>query len=229
MQGSWYTEIDTRGETLLVTPPTVRGRACVWHGYGQSAREALHALLFMAELGFEARAQDLPGHGEHPGLLTLSALESSLAEARSWLHEAPERVVVGYSLGGRMALRTGDMPCVVVSVPAVPEFEGTLEDLWRDLSPYRVREERPLAGLESAIATWGDAWEPVGPTLVMSGARDMASVRRWVNEQSVHPRTRCVRIARANHSAAWHDPRTWQAVKAWIQTGFPVGQDESTF
>jgi pimeloyl-ACP methyl ester carboxylesterase len=227
VRGHFELREDGAGEVLDVVPEVPVGRAWVWHGYGQAVRETLGALVTLAGLGFAARARDLPGHGRHPGRLELETLERALDEAHGWLRGAERQLVVGFSLGGRLALRTGEGPCVTVSAPAVPTFEGPLDELWRELSPHRVREARPLAGLESVLAAWGDRWEPTGPTLAIHGARDLESVRRWAPDQQQHPGTRCVRVARANHAGTWHDPRTWQAVAAWVREGFPSGGETS--
>ncbi len=223
MRGSWYVLDDGMGELLHVSPEESVGRAWVWHGYGQAVRETLGALVTLAGLGFEARARDLPGHGTHPDRLELGALEHALREARAWLNGTDRQLVVGFSLGGRLALRTGEGPCITVSAPSVPTFEGTIDELRRELSPHRVRESSPLAGLEAALVAWGEVWDPVGPALAIQGARDLESVRRWAADQQNHPLTRHVRIARANHAGTWHDPRTWQAVAAWFREGFPAG------
>lgn len=111
--------------------------------------------------GYRVVAPDLPGHGLSPAPepdLTLGRLaERLVAATRDW----PVVAVVGYSLGGRLAMRLATRPdawptlgalALVSADPGLPErAEGDRADR---LSRDRAWAARFLADYPAAVAAW---------------------------------------------------------------------------
>lgn len=114
-----------RVPAYLLTPPHATVGAVLVHGYGGCKEQMLGLAARLADSGFAALCLDLRGHGEHPAPLgggLLQDLEAGLARLRP----AGRTVVIGHSLGGRLALMSSADVVVAISpaLPSRPSDEG---------------------------------------------------------------------------------------------------------
>lgn len=157
-----------------------RGGAVLLHGYGSNKESMLGLALVLAEAGFVCTIPDLAGHGEHPGLFGPSVLE----EVRGTVERARARrsvVVVGHSMGGRLALLSGADAVVAISpaLPIQPSPEGMYS--LRTFSTPKVRQARPGQVVEVLRDLPMHAGQAV-PTLLVLGEGDIPGIRRAAEE-----------------------------------------------
>ncbi|ACA59839.1 alpha/beta hydrolase [Candidatus Desulforudis audaxviator] len=195
----------------LLVPEGAEGCAVVLHGYGGCKEEVLGLGLAVAAAGFTACVPDLPGHGEHLETLTGESIERFTANVKN----AGFVAAVGHSLGGRMALALGIKPLCLLSVPLQARFDGRKSELLRVLRARRVREPKPFAGLEEALAALGDS-RPGPPVLLLHAARDLptcleAAVRAKDAGWTV------IAVRGIGHTDIISAPEAVAAVTAWFK------------
>lgn len=223
------------GQTLLagapahVLTPSRAARAArvlVLHGYGQSRHEALAMGISLAEHGYSALVPDLPGHGSHPATLSAGAALGFVADAVSELRTYGDGVgAVGFSLGARLALASGADSVVAVSPPGAAHFDGDVHAVTRELRPHNVREASPLAGLTEILTRLGTDWRAIGPTRVVYGRSDLASVRDYIKHAP--DGISVVKVPFADHHGTWWASRTREAVVEWLLTHLGTGEATS--
>lgn len=82
---------------------------------------------------------DLPGHGDSP--LTEDVLES----IRKILNVLKPRCLIGYSMGGRLALQTSFSPSIIISAHLGLKSASEREERWKkDLEWIEMLETKPL-------------------------------------------------------------------------------------
>lgn len=169
-KGTTVTEGVLAGAPAYFLYPAEKVERCVLvlHGYGGSKEEMLALGLSLSRAGWAACLPDLPGHGAHPLPLTGDSARAFAAELKKYSFAA----VVGHSLGGRIALHLGRKPLCLLSVPREACFAGRKSELLALLRARRVREARPYAGLEEALAALEPLW-PDPPVLLLHGSRDL--------------------------------------------------------
>lgn len=135
-------------------------RAALFHGFTGSANAwGTTVLNGLAEAGVEPIALDLPGHGENAGRSDPVDFTLDGALGRIAVGVAGARVVVGYSMGGRLALHhalrpNGDVRRLVLE-SASPGLAGG------DERESRRQRDAALAGriVELGIEAFVREWE----------------------------------------------------------------------
>jgi dienelactone hydrolase len=125
---------------VILSPQGSSRAAVIVHGYGGCKEEQLGLAWRVAERGITACAIDLRGHGEHPLPLIDEKVALDLGAAVRHCRSYGKVVVIGHSLGGRLAL-LGDADFVIAISPALNSvFSPQTSKLLKELRGYRVRE-----------------------------------------------------------------------------------------
>jgi alpha-beta hydrolase superfamily lysophospholipase len=159
----------------IVTPARPAGAVVIVHGYGGNKEEQTGLAWRVAETGLAACAIDLRGHGEHMLPFDINAfddVEAAIRHCRSY----GKVVVIGHSLGGRLALLSSADAVIALS-PAIcltygPSIHRIIES-WC----YKVREPSKASVFE--ILERLPVWRPANgrPTAIIHGSRDMPEIR----------------------------------------------------
>lgn len=126
------------------------------HGFGGTGRtwDGVSALLSAER--YRPLALDLPGHGEHAGVIGPIDFPGCVEHV---LGRSPERFVLcGYSLGGRVALHVAlaaaERVSRLVLVSTSPGIEDVTERARRSARDRRLAEEIEREPFERFIARW---------------------------------------------------------------------------
>jgi len=152
-------------------------RALLLHGYGFKKEEMLFLGINLAEMGYEVFLADLPGHGENPLKLTVKDVEEFLSQD---VFETDFEVVLGHSLGARLAMKLSAKKYILLSPPLTPEFEGNRKELITLLRAKRVREEAPYKGLVDVLNWLGDPDFGDKDVVIFYAKNDIKSVQEFV-------------------------------------------------
>lgn len=126
------------------------------HGFGGTHRAWDRVLAHLPAERYRSLALDLPGHGEladEPGPITFGACVASV------LDRAPERfVLVGYSMGGRIALHVAlaapEQIERLVLISTTAGIEDPNERARRRDADRRLAQEIDEGSIEDFIARW---------------------------------------------------------------------------
>jgi len=170
----YFTEI-AGAPAYLLSPPSVKGRALVLHGYGSNKEEMFGCALAVARVGFKVYVCDLPGHGEHKERLTWPAVREFIEKLKGFGFKA----AVGHSLGARLVCLLSCPKLVLLSPPLEAKFEGTKKDLLRTLRARRVREEGYYEGLTSVLNSLPALdFNPTKKILLLYSKNDLPTVKK---------------------------------------------------
>ena len=108
--------------TRVLSSNAPHGIALLIHGYGQTRSELFGLAVTCASVGFEAVVPDLPGHGLGQESLTVETLREFSSE---WMKNSIPSLLIGFSLGARIALDLADgQPVVALSPPVSSRFDS---------------------------------------------------------------------------------------------------------
>jgi dienelactone hydrolase len=161
---------------VIFSSPGSSCAAVIVHGYGGCKEEVLGLAWRIAERGITACAIDLRGHGEHPLPLSESValdLSAAIRHCRSY----GKVIVIGHSLGGRLAL-TSDADFVIGISPALNlTFSPQTSKLLKELRGYRVRETTDGAIFD--VFRKLPAYKPSGrdSVFIVYGERDVPEIK----------------------------------------------------
>lgn len=166
---------EKNGSLLLSSGGPSRGRVLLLHGYGQSRYEVLPLATRLAQGGWEVLAPDLPGHGGSSEHLSPASVHEFI---QAWKSEPSPDLLIGHSLGARIALALGGAPRVIaISPPVETHFdESTRTELLSYLRPRWVREEKPMAALAELLRTLPMDSEGAESGLVLLAQKELAAV-----------------------------------------------------
>ena len=165
---------------IFMMPYSATAAVIIVHGYGGCKEEQLGLAWRIAELGLATCTIDLPGHGEHPQMLTGRAMEE--VEAVVEFCRAYGKVaVVGHSLGGRLALLSSADLAIAISPAFCKTYTQQTHDSMKKRS-FRVRASSPETIFEICEAL--PLWEPGDrPTAIIYGSRDIPEIVKACEEQ----------------------------------------------
>jgi nicotinamidase-related amidase len=124
---------------LVVRPEQVSGAALLLHGYGGSKDEMAGLAVRTAEAGLISFSVDLRGHGENP-LPLGKEIATDVETLIQHLRQYGKVVVIGHSLGGRLALNSSADFAVGLSPAGSKEFGDGTKGILKSLRQYRVRQ-----------------------------------------------------------------------------------------
>ena len=174
--------------------PEAPPRVVFVHGAGAGGWEWIAWSRVFAAEGWTVEARDLQPAG---GGLAATGLDDYLAQVRAWCGQGPRpRLLVGASLGGRLALGAADLADALVLVNPLAPGSGPARD-WPAVVPWgrtaSLAGTRRALGPEADDATAAWAWRrwrddsgralaeagepraspaPAGPVLVIASAAD---------------------------------------------------------
>jgi alpha-beta hydrolase superfamily lysophospholipase len=163
--------------SLVVTPEEPSGIVVLVHGYGGSKEEMLGLAWRVAECGYTACAIDLRGHGEHMLALdhdVMADVEAAIAHCREGDRKV---IVIGHSLGGRLALLSSADAVIALSPAICPTYSPQIHRIIESWS-YKVRE--PGTAFVFDILEKLPVWQPGNgrPVAIVHGSRDMPEIRQ---------------------------------------------------
>jgi 2-succinyl-6-hydroxy-2,4-cyclohexadiene-1-carboxylate synthase len=126
------------------------------HGFGGTRRTWDGVVMHLDRERYRPLALDLPGHGEHAGVVHQISFSGCVEHV---LANAPERFVLcGYSLGGRVAqhvaLAAPERVTRLVLVSTSPGIEDTQERAQRRTDDRRLADELERIPFEDFIERW---------------------------------------------------------------------------
>lgn len=202
---------------VMFMPYSASGAVVIVHGYGGSKEEQLGLAWRVAETGLATCAIDLRGHGEHVLPLDLNVpddIEAAIRHCRSF----GKVIVIGHSMGGRMALLSSADSVIALSPAVCPTYGPAIHKIIESWS-HKVRE--PSKAFCFDVLEKLPAWRPDGKrrTLIIYGSRDMPEIARGcqkLKELGVP----AVEIAHGLHSDIFLLEPTIDAVKAELSRMF---------
>ncbi|HEY3273527.1 MAG TPA: alpha/beta fold hydrolase [Methanocella sp.] len=161
---------------VLVTPSNPTGCVVIVHGYGGSKEEQLGLAWRVAETGLAACAIDMRGHGEHMLPFDINAhddVEAAIRHCRSY----GKVIIIGHSLGGRLALLSSADAVIALSPAICPTYGPSIHRIIESWC-YKVREPSKASVFE--ILEKLPVWQPANgrPTAIIHGSRDMPEIRQ---------------------------------------------------
>lgn len=197
--------------SVLVTPEAPSGIVLLVHGYGGSKEEMLGLAWRIAEWGYTACAIDLRGHGEHMLALdhdVLADVEAAIMHCREGGREV---IVVGHSLGGRLALLSSADAVIALSPAICPTYGPPIHRIIESWC-YKVRE--PETAFVFDILEKLPVWQPGNgrPVAIVHGSRDMPDIRQGCIELKARG-VRVTEIEKALHSDIFLLEPTIHAIK----------------
>ena len=196
---------------VLITPPSPAGVAVIVHGYGGNKEEQLGLAWRVAEMGYVTCTIDLRGHGEHMlpfGVGALDEVDAAIRHCRSY----GKVVVIGHSLGGRLALLSSADAVIALSPAICPTYAAQIHHIIENSRSYRVREPSIASVFE--VLEKLPVWKPADGrrTLLIYGSRDMPDIARGcqkLKEKGVP----VIEISQALHSDIFLLEPTVDAIK----------------
>lgn len=125
--------------SVILTPSAFQGAAVVIHGYGGSKEEQLGLAYRVAENGFKTCVIDLRGHGEHPLSLDEN-IKLDVETAIEYCRPLGKVVVIGHSLGGRLALTSSADYSIGISPALNTTYSLQTRSNLKNFRDFRVRE-----------------------------------------------------------------------------------------
>jgi alpha/beta superfamily hydrolase len=125
---------------IVLTPDKYKGVAIIVPGYGGSKEEALGLSYRVAEAGFKTFAIDFRGHGENTTCFDeniILDLETSINYCKTF----GKVVVIGHSLGGRIALTSSSDYAIGISPALSTTFSEETMNLLMNARDYRVKQK----------------------------------------------------------------------------------------
>ena len=203
--------VEARGlhYSLTVTgrPASARGIALFLHGFAGSAADWSEAAAFLEAQGFASLAVDLPGHGrtgvpDEPARFAVQETARDLIRVLDAVG-APRTHLVGYSMGGRVALYLAlDAPDRVASLlleSASPGIEPPVERAERAAQDARLAGEIEARGVPWFVDYWerhplfhtqsalpADVRDPIRARRLLARAEGLAGSLRGLG-QGVQP------------------------------------------
>ncbi|MBU3217741.1 alpha/beta fold hydrolase (plasmid) [Clostridium estertheticum] len=196
--------------SIIFTPSDIHGAAVIIHGYGGSKEEMLGLAYRVAEIGLKTCVIDLRGHGEHTLNLdegVLQDMEAAIKYCRSF----GKVVVIGHSLGGRLALISSSDFAIGISPALNTAFGEETQGILKNVRGYRVRE-----------AFSGELWEVMKKLekvkfddntkkSIIYGSRDVPEIISLCNSLKTK-NSSVIEIENAMHSDIFTLERTFQSV-----------------
>jgi alpha-beta hydrolase superfamily lysophospholipase len=198
---------------VIISTEASRGTIMLLHGYGGNKEEMLGLGWRLAESGFNAISIDMRGHGQNKAPMDDSLLDDADALTDYFRSEKPF-IVVGHSLGGRIALQSKAKYRVGISPAIGLDFSDEMKHLIHFMRDYRVSEDscnifdviEKLPNIESSIEQHD---------FVVYGTRDVPEiVDRCKNIQSANGNV--VAIDEAQHGDIFLYEKTYQAIKNFL-------------
>ena len=126
--------------SIVLTPDNFKGAAIIVPGYGGSKEEELGLSYRVAEAGFKTFAIDFRGHGENALCFDeniILDLETSINYCKTF----GKVVVIGHSLGGRIALTSSSDYAIGISPALNTTFSENTMNLLMNARDYRVKQK----------------------------------------------------------------------------------------
>ncbi|MDR3595662.1 alpha/beta fold hydrolase [Clostridium sp.] len=126
--------------SIVLTPDNFKGAAIIVPGYGGSKEEELGLSYRVAEAGFKTFAIDFRGHGENTSCFDeniILDLETSINYCKTF----GKVVVIGHSLGGRIALTSSSDYAIGISPALNTIFSENTINLLMSARDYRVKQK----------------------------------------------------------------------------------------
>ena len=159
----------------MITPAKSAGAVVIVHGYGGNKEEQLGLAWRVAEMGFVACTIDLRGHGENAlefGDDALKDVEAAIGYCRRY----GKVIVIGHSLGGRLALLSSADAVIALSPALCKTYSTPIHEGITSLRTYRV-QEREVASVFGMLERL-PVWQPANGrrVLIIYGSRDMQDI-----------------------------------------------------
>jgi len=201
-------------------PEEPRGTAIVVHGYGGNKEEQLGLGWRIAETGLRTFVIDIRGHGEHELPLDLNA-GSDVDGAVRYSRTFGDRVmVVGHSLGGRLALLSNADFRIAISPSLGRTYGARTQEMLRAMRSHRVRPQDLSTLL--AVQEHLPVWEPegdIGNTLIVFAERDAPEIIEGCTAL-INAGVHAVEIPGAMHSDIFLVEQTFAVVRDQIEEWF---------
>ena len=160
---------------LLEPDAAARGAAAICHGYGSAKEEMFALALAVVERAhYRVLCIDLRGHGENLAPIGVGVL-TDVQAALGYLSGDGPVVVIGHSLGGRLALMADADLAVAVSPAVVQEISAQGRWMFENFPSPLVRE--PFSGyVVELLDRLGDVPPRAEPCLLVYAARDIPNI-----------------------------------------------------
>ncbi len=205
---------------VMFLPARSSSIALIVHGYGGNKEEQLGLAWRIAETGIATCAIDLRGHGEHR-LPFDEKVALDVSSAIAYCRSLGRVVVIGHSLGARLALLS-DVDHIIAVSPALDSaFSPQTLGILKEMRSHRVREAVSIPDLFAGLPLYKPA---VGrKVLCVYGERDAPEIQKACGALQAAGE-RVVRIDNALHGDIWLLEPTFEIVKRqldeWTRTPY---------
>jgi esterase/lipase len=171
--------LDRIGDLLVpavkIIPAVYRGIAMVIHGYGGCKEEMLGFSYQISEAGFKTYTIDLRGHGENEIPYDENIVQDINLLTGFIFEPGMKTVIIGHSLGGRLALICGCDYSIGISPAINKEFSIQTQQIINNLRTYRVKEKSQGINFEILKCFPGYSAK-VENTKIIYGSRDIPEI-----------------------------------------------------
>ncbi len=211
------TEFNINGATLpaiKISSDSRTASAFIFHGFGGSKEEQLGLGFRLAELGLDAYAIDLRGHGENTQPLDIEVMDDVNTLIKSQKGSL-RTITIGHSLGGRLSLLSSADIRIGISPALGTTFSEQTITLVNGMRKHRVHEAtensnfRVLGLLPVVDDIMGS------DDLVLFGERDIPDIVQGCQLLASKGKN-VVQIPKAMHSDTFLVEATFHHLKEWL-------------
>jgi hypothetical protein len=166
---------DLRIPAVKIIPAEYKGIALIIHGYGGCKEEMLGLSYQISDGGFQTYTIDLRGHGENEIPYDENVVTDINLITRSIIEPGKKTVIIGHSLGGRLALLCDCDFSIGISPALNKEYSSQTQQIINNLRGYRVKEKNQ--GIHSEILKCLPGYSAkIENTKILYGSRDIPEI-----------------------------------------------------
>ena len=165
---------------IKMIPSDYKGIALIIHGYGGCKEEILGLSYSIAEAGFLTYTIDLRGHGENETLFDGGVFTDIIKISEFIKEDGKKNIIIGHSLGGRLALISSSDYCIGISPALNTEYSKQTQDYINNLRSYRVNEKHPGDNFE-VLRNFPECSAKIENTKIILGSRDVPDIMSACN------------------------------------------------
>ena len=162
---------------ILISPAAPKGAALIIHGYGGNKEEQLGLGFRVADAGLGVCVMDLRGHGHHPLPLD-TGVRDDIEAIIHYLRSFGTVIIIGHSVGGRLALLSSADYHIALSPPLRETFSIETQNRLKLVRSYRVHP--PDTSVLFDLLKQTPIRDPMQYTgknsLILFGERDMPEI-----------------------------------------------------
>jgi len=199
--------------TYILSASTDKRKALILHGYGSNKEEMLGCALSVVKVGFKVYVCDLPGHGEHKDKLNWKSVKEFIQNLKNLEFE----IVIGHSLGARLACLFFCPKLILISPPFEAKFKGSKKELVKILRARRVKEEKYYQGLIEVLNSLPEfSFDKAQKVLLLYSNNDLDTVKTAV-QKAKELEAQIEIIPGVNHNDIISHHLTFKKIFNWIK------------